>query len=336
MHGHADEIFLLLRDARGENVGVLSNTLRRTGADRVSNDCIVMRVAERQKYEAELLEARRTADRAQAEAQRNHEQAMLANEELEQQTIELEMQALELERLKQEADQASLAKSNFLAMMSHELRTPLNAISGYAQLLEMGVQGPVTDAQVESLARIQQSQRHLLRLVNEILNLARIESGHIEFDTVSTPVDDVVSPILPLVEPQAEQKHISLVVEIQPGLIVKCDVDKTQQVLLNLLSNAIKFTAPKGTVAIRAERGDTPENVVLSVRDTGVGIPADMIEAIFDPFVQVDVSRSRRGDGTGLGLAISRDLARGMNGDLTAHSRIDEGSTFYLTLPAGR
>jgi signal transduction histidine kinase len=356
LHGRADEIFLLLLNSKNEHVGVLANASRRTVGTRASNDCVFIRVVERQKYEMELLNARRQAEQAQAELEENQKSLMLVNEELEQQAAELQQQAaeleatteemqslnerleertVELERSRDEANQANLAKSTFLAIMSHELRTPLNAISGYAQLLEMGVQGPVTETQKQSLSRIQQSQRHLLRLVNEILNLARIESGNVEYDVVHVEARSVVSAILPLVEPQVLQKGITLAVDLGEDTRIACDVEKAQQVLLNLLSNAIKFTPADGTIAISARADEANDGmVVLSVRDTGIGIPSDLIETIFDPFVQIDVSRSRRGEGTGLGLAISRDLAQGMGGSLTATSVEGAGSTFYFRLPA--
>jgi PAS domain S-box-containing protein len=348
MHGHAEEVFLTLHDADGRDVGVLVNAVRRERTGEMANDCVLMRVRERQKYEQELLAARRQAELASVESERGRAELEIANDQLEQQALELELtsedlqalngqleeRGIELEGMRREAEEANLAKSNFLAMMSHELRTPLNAISGYAQLMEMGVHGPVTDAQRESLSRIQQSQRHLLRLVNEILNLARIESGHVDYDLADIALTDLVSPVLPLVEPQLQQKGISLEQDLPVDLAVRADVEKAQQILLNLLSNAIKFTPTGGTIAVTAaSRGGGDEEVVIGVRDTGIGIPAAMLETIFDPFVQVEISRSRRGEGTGLGLAISRDLAEGMKGRLEATSVEGSGSTFYLTLP---
>jgi PAS domain S-box-containing protein len=349
MHGRADEIFLILRHADGSDVGVLANALRHERDGVTVNDCVFMRVLERQKFEAELVRARRAAEDARAASQKDQQELVRANELLEQQAVELELSAeelqglnerlaqrsVELERLRAEADEANQAKSNFLAMMSHELRTPLNAIAGYAQLLEMGIQGPVSDSQKESLQRIQQSQRHLLRLVNEILNLARIESGRIEFDLSDEPAVTLVSRILPLIEPQMKQNKLIMQVDTPAGIVIHCDVDKTQQIILNLLSNAIKFTPEGGMITVTAAPdGAKAGNVLITVRDTGIGIPETMLNTIFDPFVQVEMSPSRRGEGTGLGLAISRDLARGMNGDLYAASKPGEGSTFYLTLPS--
>jgi PAS domain S-box-containing protein len=349
MHGHAEEIFLILRCKDGSDAGVLANAVRRERSGVIANDCVFMRVRERQKFEAELVRARTEAEQVSEELRISQEKLVAANNELEQQAIELELSSeelrvlneqmeermIDLERLRQEADEANRAKSSFLAMMSHELRTPLNAIAGYAQLLEMGVQGPVSESQTQSLQRIQQSQRHLLRLVNEILNLARIESGQVDYQITDIDAPELVSRIIPLVEPQMQQNAILLVTRVPDDLVVHCDVDKAHQILLNLLSNATKFTPTGGTITIDARpAGENRENVLIAISDTGIGIPDDMIHTIFDPFVQVESSPSRRREGTGLGLAISRDLAQGMNGTLTASSTVGEGSTFYLTLPA--
>jgi signal transduction histidine kinase len=211
----------------------------------------------------------------------------------------------EIEAARAEAEAANRAKSEFLAVMSHELRTPLNAIGGYAELMEMGIRGPVTEEQRGDLHRIQQSQRHLLGLINEVLNYARLESGAVHFD-----VEDI---------------------RVRDALAVSADPDKLRQILLNLLSNAVKFTDRGGRVEVACAAAEG--RVQVLVRDTGIGIAADQLERIFEPFVQVRADLTRTAEGTGLGLAISRDLARGMGGDLTAESTVGAGSTFTLTLP---
>ena len=238
-----------------------------------------------------------------------------------------------------EAEAASQVKSEFLATMSHELRTPLNAIGGYAQLLEMGLRGDVSDEQRADLERIQRSQRHLLSVINEVLNYARLESGALMYDLRPTVIADVVATTISLVEPQRAAKRLALDVRLpefagRPALHVLADRDKLQQVLLNLLSNAVKFTPEGGRVTVEFLPEPNARGMAeVRVIDTGVGIPTDKLEAIFEPFVQVGRSLNSPGEGTGLGLAISRDLARGMGGDLTVESTLGVGSTFTLTLP---
>ncbi len=233
-----------------------------------------------------------------------------------------------------ESEAASRAKSAFLAVMSHELRTPLNAIAGYTQLLEMGVPGVVNEQQREILERIARSHRHLLGLINDILNLARIEAGRVEYRIEEVSLRDLVDEILPMLQPQFTRKALHYEERIPAELIVRADREKTQQIFINLLGNAAKFTPPRGMVSVDAAPSERrPCALNIMVRDSGIGIPADKIEAIFDPFVQVDTGHTRTTEGSGLGLAISRELARGMGGDLNAASVPGEGSTFTLTLP---
>ena len=238
----------------------------------------------------------------------------------------------EAEQARDEAQAANRAKSEFLAVMSHELRTPLNAIGGYAELLEMGIRGPVTRAQLDDLRRIQLSQRHLLGLINEVLNYAKLETGTVDFDIADVPVGEALAAAELLVRPQARSKGLTLSVPaVPPTLAVRADAEKLRQILVNLASNAVKFTDPGGRIEIMcASDGDRAR---IQIRDTGMGIPADKLDSIFDPFVQVRSDLSRTHQGTGLGLAISRDLAVRMAGDLTVESALDVGSTFTLTLP---
>ena len=236
------------------------------------------------------------------------------------------------EAARAEAEAANRAKSEFLAVMSHELRTPLNAIGGYAELMEMGIRGPVTAQQREDLARIQNSQRHLLGLINEVLNYAKLETGTVRFDLEDVRVQDALGEAEGLVAPQVRAKGLDLAVDAcDGGLLVRADPEKLRQILVNLLSNAVKFTDRGGRIALHCEA--RPGQVALRVRDTGIGIPADKLEAIFEPFVQVRADLTRTAEGTGLGLAISRDLARGMGGELTVESAEGAGSTFTVTLP---
>ncbi|MES2523957.1 MAG: PAS domain-containing protein [Gemmatimonadota bacterium] len=234
---------------------------------------------------------------------------------------------------RREAESANRAKAEFLATMSHELRTPLNAIGGYAELLEMGIRGPVTPQQVEDLRRVQASQRHLLSLVNEVLNYARIETGTVRYDVADVPLAAVLALVEPLVAPQLAAKRLVFASHCaDPTLTARADAEKTRQALLNLLSNAIKFTDAGGRVTVSCEHIDNAR-VSIRVEDTGIGIAPEELQRIFEPFVQVNASLTRTAEGTGLGLAISRDLARGMGGELTAESTVGAGSTFTLILP---
>jgi signal transduction histidine kinase/PAS domain-containing protein len=230
------------------------------------------------------------------------------------------------------AEAANLAKTQFLAVMSHELRTPLNAIAGYAELMRMGIRGPITPEQQADLDRIQRSQRNLLSLINDVLNYAKLEAGHVEFDTQTIAAHEFLYDIEALVTPQLQGKGLRYDYEkCDTSLTMRADLEKTRQIVLNLLSNAIKFTPSGGTITVECDATD--HKIRIRVRDTGVGIPEEKIGAIFEPFIQLDRKLTSAQEGTGLGLAISRDLARGMGGDLSAESKVGEGSLFTLELP---
>ena len=261
-----------------------------------------------------------------------------ARAESQEQAATLSKQALELERARAEAEAANRAKSDFLAAMSHDLRTPLNAIGGYAQLIEMGVHGPVTDGQRDAAARIARAQRHLLTLIDDILQFAKTESGQIPLEMRPIPLPDLCGALESLIRPQATDKDIAFSCDLDEatgpaGEVVTAvaDFERVLQVLVNVSSNAIKFTDAGGRVTVTGRRSGSWAEV--SVQDTGRGIAPEHIEQIFQPFVQVGGSTGTR-EGVGLGLATSRNLARRMGGDILVESAPGVGSTFTLRLPA--
>jgi len=219
--------------------------------------------------------------------------------------------------------------------MSHELRTPLNAIGGYAELLELGIRGPVNAAQVEDLVRIKRSQQHLLGLINDVLNFAKIDAGRVEYKITDFSVEDAVGDTEAMIRPQTDAKNLTYAFdECASAGHVRADREKFQQIVLNLLSNAVKFTEPGGSITVRCDvNGEWSK---LRITDTGTGIPEDKVAAIFDPFIQLRERFDPANSGVGLGLSISRDLARAMGGDLTVESAVGQGSTFTLVLPRPR
>jgi signal transduction histidine kinase len=231
------------------------------------------------------------------------------------------------------AANANRAKADFLAVMSHELRTPLNAIAGYSELLALGIDGSLTPKQSDAVARIRRNQQHLLELIDEVLSFARIEAGKNRLLSERVPVAAAFDGIDPLIRPQLLQKELSLDRgPIEDGLSVQADPAKLRQILLNIVVNAIKFTPVDGHIRLDAAR--VGNNVMLSVSDTGIGVPADKVAHIFDPFFQVDSKMTREYSGVGLGLTIARDLARAMNGDVGFESEVGKGTVVSVTLPS--
>ena len=280
----------------------------------------------------DALHANEMLEEQATELEQQTDEAQALTEELEAQTVELLQSSEELRLKSEEAAAANVAKSEFLASMSHELRTPLNAIAGYVELLEMGIRGPITEEQRSDLERIRVSQRHLLSLINDVLNFAKVDAGRIEYDVETVALDAILKTCEAMVLPQIHRKRISYTYEeCGEPVWVSADGDKVQQILINLLSNAIKFTQEGGS--LRASCDQTEAVGRVQITDTGIGIDEDKLEAIFEPFVQIDRSLNQPGQGAGLGLAISRSLARGMGGDIVVESKVGAGSTFTLTLP---
>ncbi|HET8656697.1 MAG TPA: ATP-binding protein [Longimicrobiaceae bacterium] len=239
--------------------------------------------------------------------------------------------AIDNARLYDESQAANRAKSDFLAVISHELRTPLTAVIGYSELLELGIPEPLTDRQREQVERIELAARHLLTLIEEILTLSSLESGHSKVSRETVSIAELLHRADVISRPLAEAKDLRLEVsEVPPDLAVVSDPDKLLQVLLNLLSNAVKFTR-RG--AVRMEARPVEGAVEIAVRDTGVGIDAADHERIFEPFWQVEQPITRREGGTGLGLSVTRRLLELLGGDVRVESARGEGSTFTARVP---
>jgi PAS domain S-box-containing protein len=244
-----------------------------------------------------------------------------------------------------EAEAASRAKSDFLAIMSHELRTPLNAILGYSELIEIGVSGETSKVVRDQVGRIRRAARHLLGLVNDILDLAKFEAGRLDVANAPALAAEAVASALVLVQPQAEARNLTLVVAPTIATLPPFigDSERVRQIIVNLLSNAVKCTEPGGTITVdggvtptpdpRAKLQPTRSHLYLSITDTGTGIEKEKLAAIFEPFVQADSGTKRTREGSGLGLTIGLRLARAMGGDLTVDSTLGVGSSFTLWLP---
>jgi PAS domain S-box-containing protein len=244
---------------------------------------------------------------------------------------EQQARSLELERQRATAEASSKAKTEFLTTMSHELRTPLNAILGYMDLLEAGVHGELNEQQLGTVRRVRRSSRVLLGLINDVLNIARIEAGHVDYRIEKFALADLMRDVEVVMGPQYAQHDVTLTFSGADDLRVNADYEKSQQILLNLLSNSLKFTPDGGRVTVEAHS----ENgfVYMTVADNGRGIPANKLDMIFDRFVQVDRHLTPEShQGAGLGLAISRELARAMGGDIVAVPS-EIGATFRVSLP---
>jgi signal transduction histidine kinase len=253
-----------------------------------------------------------------------------ANEEMEQRITE---RTAELATAKERAESADHLKSAFLATMSHELRTPLNSIIGFSGILEQGLAGPLNPEQAKQMAMVRGSARHLLDLINDVLDLSKIEAGELQVSTEVFDMRALVSGAVETIRPLADKKGLTLRVDIAPEVdSFASDRRRVEQILLNLLGNAVKFTE-RGEVSVNAG-ADGSSSILVSIQDCGIGIKPEDLAELFRPFRQIDAGLTRNHEGTGLGLAICRRLAHLLGGEIYAESEHGVGSTFTLVLPA--
>ena len=245
----------------------------------------------------------------------------------------LNRMSAELGRLYRQLEAANQHKSEFLANMSHELRTPLNAVIGFSEVLQERMFGELNDKQAEYIDDIHSSGKHLLSLINDILDLSKIEAGRMELDPSQFSLPDMLSSTLVLLRERATNHDIALSLDVEPQIgTITADERKMKQVMLNLLSNAVKFTPDGGSVAVRAAAND--DVIEISVTDTGIGIAPDDQAAVFDEFKQVGTDSARKAEGTGLGLALTKKFVELHGGTIRVESVLGKGSTFAFTLPS--
>jgi signal transduction histidine kinase len=283
----------------------------------------------------------------QVHSRQNNEIGQLANafnsmtHQLIQKIAELDQHVKELDKTNQalrvataKAREAARIKGEFLSTMSHELRTPLNAIIGFSDMLLMGMSGPLSDIQTHKIKRLQENGKRLLNLVNDSLDLTRIEAGRIELESTAFSPPDLAKRVVAQMAVLAEQNQLAFEVKVDPALpsTLLGDPRRIEQVIVNLLSNAFKFT-DKGSVTLRMDANSGDQTWRIAVTDTGIGIPPHAFDLIFEEFRQLDGSMRRVYKGTGLGLAITRQLCRVMGGNITVESTLGVGSTFTVALP---
>ncbi|MEQ4209275.1 HAMP domain-containing protein [Actinopolymorpha sp. B9G3] len=336
-----------LLDQLKETIGVNVNTI-------VANSRTEALLGESQRLASELRARSEQLQQQQDELQRSNTElaekaALLAsqNRDIEIKNIAIEQASQELEERAQQLSMASRYKSEFLANMSHELRTPLNSALILAKLLSDNLEGNLTPQQIEFAKTIHAAGSDLLQMINDVLDLAKVEAGHMELLPVPVPVESLVTYVESLYRPLAADKGLDFSVTVSPMVpaSLQADRQRLQQILRNLLSNAIKFTH-EGSVRLSIRTADpaevsspslrvAPSRIAFVVEDTGIGIPPDKLALIFDAFQQADGTTSRQYGGTGLGLSICRELTRLIGGELQVHSEAGAGSTFTLYVSAG-
>jgi len=307
--------FILVTGCLGEEKAV--ECLQRGVSDYVLKD----RLARLPSAVARVLEEqqlRQERTRAEEALRESEEQLRLRNQELEEQNRRVEA--------------ASRMKSEFLANMSHELRSPLNGIIGFTQLLCDGKVGPIDDAEKECLERVLKSSNHLLHLINDLLDLAKIEAGKFEFLAEQVCISQLVAEVCDSLAPLAEAKQIRVEYQIYPPVEAVLDPVRFKQIVYNYLSNAIKFTPAAGRVAVKL-RPEGNQEFLVEVSDTGAGISEKDIASLFTNFHQLDSGKNKRFQGAGLGLALTRRLVEAQGGRVGVRSVLEKGSTFFAVLP---
>lgn len=250
------------------------------------------------------------------------------------QTLEARIseRTIDLKHTLRRAEEADQMKSAFLATMSHELRTPLNSIIGFTGILLQGLAGDLNEEQKKQLGMVQVSARHLLALINDVLDLSKIEAGQLALARAEFSVPELLERVVQIIQPMAEGKGLSIEVEMKSDVdVMTSDERRVEQILLNLLNNAVKFTE-NGSVTLKVARTDA--SIAFHVADTGIGIREEDMEKLFSPFVQIDAGLTREFEGTGLGLAICHQLTTMLDGELRVDSTWQQGSTFSVILPA--
>ena len=329
-HQNGDVVWLELSartvDEGIELSGVVEEGIKLSAVERIVGS--LYNIDDRKRAREELQKAH---DQLEVRVEERTSALRKTNQRLQQEVKEREEAEAALLQAKEAAEAATRAKSEFLAKMSHKLRTPMNAIIGFTRLVMRRCKGILPAIQYENLGKILISAERLLALINDILDLAKVEAGRIEMRPVSFALEPVISECLQTVEPMVKAEKVQLQKEVSPDLpLLTTDRDRLHQILTNLLSNAVKFTE-NGWIKVTAKRRD--EQIFVEIADTGIGIPTRSLERIFEEFHQVDGGSTRQYGGTGLGLSISRHFARLLGGDIGVQSVPGVGSVFTITLP---